>query len=184
MLDRGTWAAVKVKVVIVDLEVPARVKKWGLRLGIPIGVLLGGGAVAYAAGLVSFTAGQTLTAQDLNTNFTVLQNEITALQGANPLASCTMQTQVVATAVLAGSPGGYSATASCPAGSVATGCGFDTVAAATSCIAWPTGSENPGTTGTGGAATGCKAACATAANVNVTAFCTSFVCSRLDGGSQ
>jgi C1q domain len=66
-----------VKVVVVDLEIPPKVKKWGLRLGIPLAVILGGTAVAYAAGLVTWTSGQTLTAADLNANFSALQNQIT-----------------------------------------------------------------------------------------------------------
>ncbi len=92
------------------------------------------------------------------------------------LSACTMQTEVVAATVLSGTPGNYSVTAFCPAGSVATGCGFDTGSAATSCITWPTGTSNPGSSGPGGAATGCKAACATNTNVNVLAFCSSLVC--------
>jgi hypothetical protein len=60
--------------------IPTRVKKWGPRIGIPLAVLLGGGAVAYAAGLVTWTDGQTLKAADLNGNFTNLQAQITALQ--------------------------------------------------------------------------------------------------------
>jgi hypothetical protein len=71
----------KLKFVVVDVEVPSRVKKWGLGLGIPLAVMLGGGAVAYAAGLMTWTSGQTLTAADLNNNFSLLQSEITALQG-------------------------------------------------------------------------------------------------------
>ena len=70
----------KLKVVIVDLAIPPRVKKWGLRLGIPVAVLLGGGAVAYASGLVTWSTGQTLQASDLNNNFTYLSGEISALQ--------------------------------------------------------------------------------------------------------
>jgi hypothetical protein len=67
----------KLKVVIVDLEIPPRVKRWALRVGIPLGVVLGGGAVAWAAGLVTWTTGTTLTAADLNNNFAYLQSEIT-----------------------------------------------------------------------------------------------------------
>ncbi len=72
----------KLKVIIVDLEVPPRVKKWGLRLGMPLAMLLGGSAVAYAAGIVTWNDGQKLTAADLNNNFSQLQSEIAALQDA------------------------------------------------------------------------------------------------------
>lgn len=71
----------KLKVVIIDLEIPPRVKKWALRIGIPTVALLGGGALAYAEGLVTWSSGQTLHATDLNDNFTYLQGEIAALQG-------------------------------------------------------------------------------------------------------
>jgi hypothetical protein len=73
----------KVKVYVIDLEIPPRVKKWGLRLGIPLGVLLGGGAIAWAAGLHTWNNGDTLNASDLNGNFAQLQNEITSLPPIN-----------------------------------------------------------------------------------------------------
>ena len=38
----------KVKLVIVDLEIPPRIKRWGLRIGIPLAVLFGGGYRASA----------------------------------------------------------------------------------------------------------------------------------------
>jgi hypothetical protein len=66
----------KLKVVIVDLEIPPRVKKWALGAGIPVAVLLGGGAIAYASGLVTWKTGDTLQAADLNANFAYLQSEI------------------------------------------------------------------------------------------------------------
>lgn len=66
----------KVKVYVIDLEIPLPVKKWGLRIGIPIGLLLGGGAVAYATGLFTFADGQPLTAEQLNGNFAYLQGQI------------------------------------------------------------------------------------------------------------
>jgi hypothetical protein len=61
----------KVKVYVVDLEIPLRVKKWGLRIGIPLGLLFGGGAIAWAAGLHTWSNGDTLNATDLNGNFTL-----------------------------------------------------------------------------------------------------------------
>jgi hypothetical protein len=73
----------KLKLVVVDFEIPARVKKWGLRIGIPTAILLGGGAVAYAGSLISFSDGQTLHAADLNSNFSNLQAQIIAPVNAN-----------------------------------------------------------------------------------------------------
>ena len=71
----------KIKIAVIDLEIPPRVKKWALRIGIPLGVLFGGGAAAWAGGLVTWNSGQTLKASDLNANFAYLQSEITTLQG-------------------------------------------------------------------------------------------------------
>jgi hypothetical protein len=70
---------VKLKVYVIDLEVPARVKKWILRVGISV-VLLGGAAVAVAAAdpLHMWATGETLQAADLNGNFSNLQAQISA----------------------------------------------------------------------------------------------------------
>jgi hypothetical protein len=82
----------KLKVVVVDLEISPRAKRWALRLGIPAAILIGGGAVAYAGGLVTWTDGQTLKAADLNGNFSALQAQIPTpsafsvkLTGTSPL---------------------------------------------------------------------------------------------------
>ncbi len=60
----------KIKICDIDLEIPARAKKWGLRIGIPA-LVLSVAAVALAAP-VTFSAGQTLQATDLNNNFSYL----------------------------------------------------------------------------------------------------------------
>src|SRR5437667_6534908 len=115
----------KIRVYVVDLEMSARAKRIVFGVGIPLALLLLGAGVAYAAGLVTWTSGQTLTADDLNSSFKYVQDEIVALQGTNALTNCTLQTQVVSAAVPSGTPGSYSVSAVCPSGSVATGCGFD-----------------------------------------------------------
>jgi hypothetical protein len=70
----------KLKIVIVDLEIPPRVKRWGVQVGIPV-VALGIAAVAYAGTpLHSWGSAELLTANDLNGNFSNLQGQITALQ--------------------------------------------------------------------------------------------------------
>jgi hypothetical protein len=68
----------KWKAVIVDLELPPWVNKWGLPVAGALVVVVGGGAIAYAAGLVTWSNGQTLNASDLNTNFSYLQGQISA----------------------------------------------------------------------------------------------------------
>jgi microcystin-dependent protein len=62
---------VKVKVYVIDFEVPPRVKRWALRFGIPLAVIAGGGALAYAS-IPQFADGTTLTAAALNASFTAV----------------------------------------------------------------------------------------------------------------
>jgi hypothetical protein len=68
--------AMKVKVYVIDLEIPARIKKWGLRVGIPAAAMVVGG-VAFAGLPGGYADGQPLTAAALTNNFNYLQNEIT-----------------------------------------------------------------------------------------------------------
>ncbi len=77
----------KLKMVVVDFEIPARVKKWALRAGIPA-VILTVAAVAWADSLHTWNSGDTLQATDLNGNFASLQTQITALQSqAHPASA-------------------------------------------------------------------------------------------------
>jgi microcystin-dependent protein len=57
-----------------------RARRWGLRAGALAVVTLGGATAVYAAGLVKWSNGQTLTADDLNANFSMLQDQVTQLQ--------------------------------------------------------------------------------------------------------
>jgi hypothetical protein len=76
----------KLKVIVVDLEIPSNAKRWAVRLSIPIGVL-GIAAMAFgAAPLHSWNTGDKLEAADLNGNFANLQGEISVLQ-ATPRAA-------------------------------------------------------------------------------------------------
>jgi microcystin-dependent protein len=61
-----------------DRNVPQLVRKV-LLVGIPAALLVGGGAVAYAAGLLTWSDGETLKSADLNGNFAYLQSEISTL---------------------------------------------------------------------------------------------------------
>jgi hypothetical protein len=58
----------KIKIMIVDFEIAPRVKRWAIRIGIPIAVVTGGGALAFAS-LPQFKDGDTLTAKSLNDEF-------------------------------------------------------------------------------------------------------------------
>jgi hypothetical protein len=77
----------KVNVYVIDFEIPARIKKWGLRIGIPAAALLVGG-VAFAGLPGGYADGQPLTKAILDDNFNYLQSEIAMLQGQvhNPSA--------------------------------------------------------------------------------------------------
>lgn len=69
-------AGMKIKLVVVDVEIPIKVKKWGIRIGVPAAVLLVGSGIAWAAGLKTWASGDALTAADLNGNFQYLQAQI------------------------------------------------------------------------------------------------------------
>jgi hypothetical protein len=77
----------KIKIVIVDFEIPPHLKRWGLRIGIP-GLVVGLGAMAYASVPISFTRGSALTATDLNADFNTLDNRVSSLEdGGTPYAA-------------------------------------------------------------------------------------------------
>jgi microcystin-dependent protein len=59
----------KFKLLVVDFEVPPRIKRWALRLGIPIAILAAAGVAVAVPSLKQWTAGDTLTADDLNNSF-------------------------------------------------------------------------------------------------------------------
>ena len=68
----------KVKVYVIELPIPAFVKRWGVRLGIPAVSILAGG-VAFAGLPGGYADGQPLSAEALTSNLNYLQSEITAL---------------------------------------------------------------------------------------------------------
>jgi hypothetical protein len=88
----------RLKVVIVDLEIPVRVKKWALRIGIPVSVLAGAGFAFAGPPTNEYATGQPLTKMALDDNFNYLQNEIGGDAGNGGLAGeiAALQTQVTA----------------------------------------------------------------------------------------
>jgi hypothetical protein len=75
----------KLKVVVLDLELSSRAKRWLIRLGVPA-VVIGFGAMAYAGSpsLHTWSTNETLTASDLNDSFASLQAQIDALSQGTP----------------------------------------------------------------------------------------------------
>lgn len=70
----------KLKLMIVDLEVPPKVKRVALRLGVA-GLVVGGGAgVAWAAMPHTFSAGEKLKAAELNENFAAMETRLAKLE--------------------------------------------------------------------------------------------------------
>lgn len=63
----------KLKVYVIDLDISPRVKKWGLRIGIPA-VVLSFAAMAFAAPLHVWNNGDALHATDLNGNFSSVES--------------------------------------------------------------------------------------------------------------
>ena len=60
----------------IDFEIPARIKCRALTIGIPLAILAGAGAVAYANVKYDWKAGDTLTAADLNANFSEIDTRV------------------------------------------------------------------------------------------------------------
>jgi hypothetical protein len=80
VVQRSKETAMKIKVCVIDFQLPAVLKLRLLRVGIPIILLAGAGAVAYASVSKTWNAGETLTANDLNGNFAAFDQRITALE--------------------------------------------------------------------------------------------------------
>jgi hypothetical protein len=72
----------KLKVYVLDLEIPARTKRRALLVGIPLGILLGGAGIVYATVPNIFAAGDSLSSAKINQNFSSLDTRITTLEGA------------------------------------------------------------------------------------------------------
>jgi hypothetical protein len=71
----------KIKVYVLDLEIPRRIKRLAVLLGLPVALLLTIVAVAYAS-ITTFKAGDPLSAATMNANFADLNMRLTALEGA------------------------------------------------------------------------------------------------------
>jgi len=65
--------------IAIEVECPSWMKRVSKVAFVTMGIATAG--MALGGPLVTFTAGQTLTAADLNANFTNLQGQVTALQG-------------------------------------------------------------------------------------------------------
>ena len=82
----------KIKVVVVDFEVPARVKRLVLGVGIPLAILAGAGAIAYADVPHVFKNGDVLQGAELNSNFDELDKRLAAVEKSavfSSLPTCT-----------------------------------------------------------------------------------------------
>jgi hypothetical protein len=88
----------KLKVIVVDLEISPRVKRLALRLGLPLAIL-GVATIAYASVPVTFTAGGTLHAADLNTNFSALDTRVTNLENNDATSASVTALQATVTSL-------------------------------------------------------------------------------------
>ena len=71
----------KLKLVVVDLELSKRAKRIAVAALVPV-LVIAGGAIAYANVPHSFKDGDVLNAADLNGNFDALDQRITKLEAA------------------------------------------------------------------------------------------------------
>jgi hypothetical protein len=71
----------KIKVVVVDLQLPPLVQRWGLRVGVMLAIGLGASVVAYGSSSPPhFEANMVLTAAALNSSFGNLDDRISTLE--------------------------------------------------------------------------------------------------------
>lgn len=81
----------KIKLVVIDLELSTRAKRIAAAMAIPL-LVLGGAAVAYANVQHTWSDGETLTAADLNGSFEGLDKRITALEQPGVTLTAVSQT--------------------------------------------------------------------------------------------
>jgi microcystin-dependent protein len=74
----------KLKIVVVDFEIPPHVKRWALRVGIPAVFVVGAGAFAYASVPTTWNTGDPLTAAALNGNFSALDERLAVVEASAP----------------------------------------------------------------------------------------------------
>jgi hypothetical protein len=77
----------KIKIIVIDLEIPPRVKRWALRVVIPAVVVVGAAGVAWASLPHAFTSGETLTAANLNADLQNLDGRLATLEAGRPSAA-------------------------------------------------------------------------------------------------
>jgi hypothetical protein len=77
-LENLEEARMKIKIIVVDLELSRRAKRHALLLGVPVVLLLAASGVALSAVPFTFSPGDQLTAQSMNANFADLDGRISA----------------------------------------------------------------------------------------------------------
>ena len=74
----------KIKLYVVDFEIPRRTKRMAMLVGIPIVLLLGGSAMLYAKPL-DFVKDEPLSATKMNNNFKDLDQRVSTLEAEQPV---------------------------------------------------------------------------------------------------
>ena len=69
----------RVKIVIVDLEIPPSVNRWGMRHGIPA-IAVAAGGIAYASLPHTFASGEVLTSANLNADLQNLDGRLATVE--------------------------------------------------------------------------------------------------------
>jgi hypothetical protein len=80
----------KLKMVVVDLEISPRTRRLLKWVGLPLLLVLGATAIVRAADPSQFTDGSTLKAADLNSNFKIVTDRLAALEARKTTAKIVM----------------------------------------------------------------------------------------------
>jgi len=105
----------KLKLVVVDLELSKRAKRTLVAALVPA-LVLGGGAIAYASNLHVWADGDTLNATDLNGDFSQLDGRLVKLEGQPAPVTITAWASYTPTVTAGGTP-----VTTVPVGSTPTG---------------------------------------------------------------
>jgi hypothetical protein len=80
----------RLKVVVVDLEVSPRARRWAKWMGIPLALVLASTAIVRAADPHSWNAGDPLSAEDLNNSFKAVTDRLATLEARKTTAKLVM----------------------------------------------------------------------------------------------
>lgn len=122
----------KLKIVVIDLEIPGRVKRIALRAALLVTILVGLGAIAYASVPVVFAPHSPLNAADLNADFGNMDSRIGAIEDGGTAYAVEAKHAGSADTATGGGPGPFAVPGNLTVGGNATVAGTLSIGLSTS----------------------------------------------------